>query len=349
MSCKRAVNALAGKRTDRVAQMEIFTHPEFFQYITGIDPYRKTAEAWAGFLESLDIDATIIGFIETPRIRDEEMQQGDHHTYAQWGLRDTPYLMDPYYKTADEILAFDPRTHDSSTLQEKVDRYCAGYEKAEKLFGDHTLYVPGHYQLVLHYMPFYCDWQVFMETLALEPDKCRSLFDRCASYSIEVFEALAQTPASVIVAHEDLCSTSGPIFSPDLLRREVFPRFAQIYEPVKRAGKRILAFGEGCVEEIARDLLDAGADGIFIDQNNDIEKMIDLVGPNGLLVGGGNTLTVSNGTPDEIRTEIKTNMAFAKRLPGFFFCLSGEAPQNVSVENLEVYFEACREFGKLNT
>ena len=348
MSRQRAIDALRGQKTDRVAQMVELSHPGFLQHVSGLDPYEKTAEALAKTLKHLDVDTSILGYLEPPRLRNGQTRQDDHYTYTQWGVRETPWLTNPYYKTVDEILAFDPRTHDSSTLQEKVDRYCAHYENTERLFSNSVLYVPGHYQLVLHYMPFYCDWAVFMETLALEPDRCRFLFDRCASYSIEVFEALAQTPAPLIIAHEDLCSTKGPIFSPALPRQEVFPRFAQIYEPVKRAGKRILAFGEGSIEEIAPDLLEAGADGLYLDQGNNIEAMIDLVGNNGLLVGGCNTMTISAGTADEIQAEVQAKMSLAKKLPGFFFSLTGEAPEDVPVENLEVYFEACREFGKLD-
>jgi hypothetical protein len=46
----------------------------------------------------------------------------EHHVYEQWGVRDTPWLTAPVYRTADEILAFDPRTHDPSSLEQKVDR-----------------------------------------------------------------------------------------------------------------------------------------------------------------------------------------------------------------------------------
>ena len=345
MGRERAIAALRGEADRRVACLEVAAHPEFIQKLTGMDPYARTAEAFAEYVARLDIDASILGYLEPPRTKDGATAQDERHVYAQWGLRDTAWLTNPLYRTTDEILAFDPRSHDGSSLQAKVDRYCGDYERAQRLFGDSTLYIPGHYQLVVHYMPFYCDWAVFLEALLLEPDRCRSLFDRCAEYSREVFEALAQTPAPAIVAHEDLCSARGSIYSLDLLRTEVFPRYAEIFSPVTKAGKRIFAFGEGKIEEIAEDLLAAGADGVFADQNNDLEAMIELVGPRGLLAGGIDTLTLTQGTPCEIREQVRQRMALAKRLPGFFFCVTGETPQNVSVENLEIYWDACREYG----
>ena len=345
MSRDRAMEALAGRHTDRVAQLEFLAHAAFFRSVTGLDPYEKPNEAFLAFLERFDIDATLMGGLGPPRVREGQVLRDGHHAYTMWGFKETSWLAEPIYKTREEILAFDPRRHDPSSLQEKADRYCSHWEQTQKLYGDRALYVPGHYQLVLHYMPFYCDWRVFMEALAMEPDKCRPLLDRCTDYSIEIFEALARTPAPLIIAHEDLCSARGPIFSPEFLRREVFPRFARIYEPVKRAGKRLLAISDGFIEPIAADLMAAGADGLFIEPMNDIDRMIDLVGPGGIIVGGGNTRTLTTGTPDEVAQDVRVNIEKAKRLPGFFFCLGGEAPQNVPVENLEAYFDACRRYG----
>lgn len=344
MSRQRAITALQGIRSDRLPFIELGTHPEFIKKVTGLDPYVRTEKVFAAYLAALDIDASILGCLPTPRTRNGSTQETEHHVYAQWGLRDTPWLTKPLYNTIDEVLAFDPRTHDPSSLQEKVDNYCTDYECAQALFGETTLYIPGHYQLVLHYMPFYCDWQVFLEALVLEPDRCKWLFDRCANYSREVFTALAQTPAPAVIAHEDLCSARGPIYSLRLLRTEVFPRFAEIYSPVKQAGKCIFAFGEGKIEKIAGDLLAAGADGIFVDENNDMQAMIELVGKQGLIVGGINTAIMTNGDSSQVREAVRNRLALAKKLPGFFFCITGETPQNVPVENLAAFWEACREF-----
>jgi uroporphyrinogen-III decarboxylase len=348
MSRKRALAALRGETTDRVPLIELAAHPDFMKQITGADPYEKTAEVFADYLTRMDMDASILGCLPTPRTKDESVEQDEHHVYTQWGLRDTPWLTKPLYATMDEVLGFDPRKHDRSSPQEKVDRYCRDYETAQRLFGESVQYMPGHYQLVLHYVPFYCDWAVFLEALILQPERCRGLFDRCAEYSLEVFEALAQTPAPAIIAHEDLCSARGPIYPPHILRKEIFPRFAEIFSPVKKAGKRILAFGEGKIEEIAADLLEAGADGVFVDQNNNLEAMVELVGRQGLIVAGIDTLTLTNGSPDQIRRKIAQRMAVAKRIPGFFFCVTGETPQNVPVENLQTYFDACREYGSFD-
>ena len=68
------------------------------------------------------------------------------------------------------------------------------FHNVQKWYGDRTLYVPGHYQLVLHYMPFWCDWPVFMELLALETEKCRQLFDRCRRSPLLFGDHLRRAP-----------------------------------------------------------------------------------------------------------------------------------------------------------
>lgn len=346
MSLQRALDTLNGRQTDRVAQLEWNAPPDFLGTSTGLDPYEKAAEAWHRFLEMHDIDATIRNWASAPRTRGNDVRREGGHAFTQWGLGETSWLTDPPYKTPEAILAFDPRTHDKVGLQERIDVVCRDYALAQKWYGDRALYIPGHYQLVLHYMPFWCDWSVFMELLATEPEECRPLLDRCESYSTEVFEAWSHSAAPAFIAHEDLCSARGPIFSPDFLGREIFPRYKRIYEPLKRKGIKILATSDGLIEPIARDLLDAGADGLFIEPMNDIRKMVELVGPHGILWGGGNTVAVTTGTPETIREDVRQRMEQARKLRGFFFALGGEAPQNVPTENFQAYLDACSEYGK---
>ncbi len=108
----------------------------------------------------------------------------------------------------------------------------------------------------------------------------------------------------------------------------------------------MLATSDGLVEPIAQDLMDTGADGLFLEPMNDIAKLVDLVGPEGILWGGGSSVVVTTGTPETIRADVRRRMEEARRLSGFFFALGGEAPQNVPSENLEAYLAACREYGK---
>lgn len=346
MSLQRAMDTLNGRPTDRVARLEWNAPPSFLRETTGFDPYERPMEAWSKFVEMHDIDATLRTGAGVPQARDSDVRHEGNHAFTQWGLGETGWLIDPPYKTPEAILAFDPRTHDKSSLQEKTDTFCRNLENDRTWGGDRILPIPGHYQLVLHYMPFWCDWGVFLELLATEPEKCRPLFDRCESYSIEIFEAWSHSSAPAFIAHEDLCGTRGPIFSPDFLRREIFPRYKRIYAPLKRKGIKVLATSDGFIEPIARDLMDAGADGLFIEPMNDIRRMVEIVGPRGILWGGGSSVAVTTGTPETIREDVRQRMEQARKLPGFFFALGGEAPQNVSSRNFQAYLDACLEYGK---
>lgn len=345
MSLQRALRALHGEPVDRVPLLEWNAPPEFLRQATGFDPYQNPEEAWFRFLEIYDLDATMRAWAGAPAARDGAVRHEGDRAYTQWGLGETPWLLNPPYRTPEEILAFDPRTHDRSSLQQKIDGFCRGHEEAQKKCGDRVLLIPGHFQLVLHYMPYWCDWAVFLELLANEPDRCRPLFDRCESYTAEITEAWSHAPTPAFIAHEDLCSARGPIFDPDFLRREIFPRYRRIYEPLKRRGVKVLATSDGWIEPIAQDFLDAGADGLFIEPMNDIGKMVDLVGPRGILWGGGSSVAVTTGTPETVREDVRRRMAQARRLPGFFFALAGEAPQNVPAENFQAYLEACAQYG----
>ncbi len=156
MSRQRAMDAMSGKATDRVAQWEWNAPPDFLRDVVGVDPYARPAEAWLAFVEKYDIDATIRGGAGVSCAKDGVVRQKGNHAYTQWGIGDTGWLTEPVYKTPDEILAFDPRTHDTSSLQQKkTDRFCTSYDEVDKWYGGRALFVPGHYQLVLHYMPYW--------------------------------------------------------------------------------------------------------------------------------------------------------------------------------------------------
>lgn len=346
MSLRRALDTLNGEATDRVARLEWNAPPQFLRDTTRLDPYEQPVESWLRFLEVHDIDATLRDWAYAAKVRGSDVRFDGGQAYTQWGLGETQWLADPPYKTPEAILAFDPRTHDRMGLQERIDTVCRNYEGVQKWYGDRVLYVPGHYQLVLHYMPYWCDWSAFMELLADDPEACIPLFDRCESYTTEIMEAWSHSAAPAFIAHEDLCSARGPIFSPDFLRREIFPRYKRIYAPLKRKGIKVLATSDGFIEPIAGDLLSAGADGLFIEPMNDIGRMVDRVGPRGILWGGGSSVAVTTGTPDTIRSDVRRRMAQARKLRGFFFALAGEAPQNVSSGNFAAYLDACAEYGR---
>ena len=76
MSLQRALDALNGKRLDRVAQMVEPSHSDYVKHITGIDPIARTPQALAAFYEHVDIDATFIGYLE-PADADQSRQQND--------------------------------------------------------------------------------------------------------------------------------------------------------------------------------------------------------------------------------------------------------------------------------
>ncbi|MCE5278679.1 MAG: uroporphyrinogen decarboxylase family protein [Planctomycetaceae bacterium] len=343
MSIKRALAAIAGEKVDRVAQFEFLTHEAFFRSATGIDPRTKPTESYLAYLEKFDIDATLFAAFGATDLTDGQVAAaGDHHVRTAWGMRETQWMTNPIYKTRQEILDFDPRRHDDISLAQRIDGWCRNYRDTQALLGERSLLVPGHFMLVLHYMPYYCDWTLFMEMVATEPESLRPMLDRCTDYSVDTLTAMAATDAPMLMAHEDLCSARGPIFSPAFLRREVFPRYQRIYEPAIKAGKKVLATSDGLIEPIAKDFIAAGATGLFMEAMNDPDTIIDAVGPRGQIVGGASTTTLTTGTPETIAAEVAATLKKAKRLPGFFICLGGEAPQNVPVENLQAYFDACR-------
>ncbi len=64
-----------------------------------------------------------------------------------------------------------------------------------------------------------------------------------------------------ILCGEDLCSQRGPLVSPDLLRREYFPRVEYVFEPLLEAGAQLVWHGDGDYRPLVDDVLACGAAG----------------------------------------------------------------------------------------
>lgn len=81
-------------------------------------------------------------------------------------------------------------------------------------------------------------------------------------YQVVIENALASGVDAVMVG-EDFGTQQGMILSPKTWRRFFLPRYQELFEPVKRAGKRIIFHSCGKVEPILPDLRSAGVDVIW--------------------------------------------------------------------------------------
>ena len=65
-----------------------------------------------------------------------------------------------------------------------------------------------------------------------------------------------------------------------------------------------------------------------------------------ILVGTVDIRILTWGTPDDIRREVRRCCDLGRDCPGYFLKCFGDIPENVPIANLDIYFDACRTYGR---
>ena len=145
--------------------------------------------------------------------------------------------------------------------------------------------------------------------------------------------------------HDDMVWTAGPFMNPDFYRTYIFPRYKELWAPLKAAGKRVIYCSDGTFDMFLDDLVDAGADGFCFEPTNDLPKMVAKYGKTHVIMGGADCRTMSFGTPEEIERELRDTFALARDCPGFVFATGNHLPANIPLEHALLYFDLIEQLG----
>jgi len=95
---------------------------------------------------------------------------------------------------------------------------------------------------------------------------------------------------------------------------------------------------------VADDLVDAGADGFFLDRPcMDLERLVDRCGRGLIYFTGPPPALMTTGTPAGVRDEMRRLAGIARDLPRFFFHMPGGCMHNMPTENVQAFYEECCE------
>jgi uroporphyrinogen decarboxylase len=182
---------------------------------------------------------------------------------------------------------------------------------------------------------------------AAEPERFKTTIARFARLSVEYAETFAQTDLPVFYCHDDLALTRGLVFAPKWYRENIFPHYERIFEPLKKAGKKIIFVSDGNYTALIDDLIHVGVDGLMVDHFVDIEAVLNRYGGKLLIAGNADIAKLTFGTPEDVRRDVARCMEYGRRYPGYVIKVTGDLPHNIPLANIEAYFAACWEMGKL--
>ncbi len=188
--------------------------------------------------------------------------------------------------------------------------------------------VPMHYGTLVTRATIEFGWEPFLVALALDPVRFGEILDRFGEASLAVIEGWAQTPGTeLIVIHDDIAGTRGPLLSPAFLNRYVFPWHARLFAAVHRRGKKALYLSDGNYAPVLDDILALAPDGLYVESSSMAPApLLRRAGADKLFLIKTNSQTMDFGTPEAIRRELQALRDLHQEFPGMIIYAGGGNP-----------------------
>jgi hypothetical protein len=277
-------------------------------------------------------------------------QDGLRHDWSQWGrctdMGHAEYAsgggdmrtaqLSPF-KTVEDVWAFDAvEEYGLPSLGEQVAAYETWLAEKRRDFPD-QLCPGGYYKSIVSGAIIAFGWDLLLEAAA-DSGKMERVFDSFYRRTKFHMDAWAQTSAEAIIQHDDFVWGSGAFMRPEIYRRVIIPRYAELWQPLKRAGKKVLFCADGDFREFAEDIVAAGADGLIFEPVMDFGEMVAKFGGTTVLVGSAvDCRDLTFGTWDTVKASLDRSLALARQCRGVILATGNHLPANIPAPILEQY------------
>ncbi len=149
---------------------------------------------------------------------------------------------------------------------------------------------------------------------------------------------------------EDMCYKTGPLISPDMVRKFMVPRYKKITELLHSYGVDIIFLdSDGNVNELIPLWLECGINYIWpmeVVAGNDVVALRKKYGKD-LIIGGAIDKRALLKGKEAIREEVMSKVPFLLEKGGYFPSIDHEVPPDVTFENYCYYTNTLREVAGL--
>jgi hypothetical protein len=229
------------------------------------------------------------------------------------------------YRTHEDVLAVDRGSFqveevDARMLDEMARLLASASERGYP--------IPQHYATLVTRATIEFGWEPFLAAAALEPRRFGEILDRFGQASLAVAQGWRDMEGVEVVAiHDDIAATRGPILSPDWLRCYAFPWYARIFRAIHESGRKVLYVCDGNYQPVLEDLLEAGADGLYIESSSmDPGEFMRRAGTGRIYLIKTDSRRMDAGTPDDIRDELLRLRELHEEFPGMMIYRGGGNP-----------------------
>ena len=183
--------------------------------------------------------------------------------------------------------------------------------------------------------------------LALEPDKACALLDRIQERLMERLrrnlEAVGDA-ADIVEYNDDVGSQNGLLMSPEMWRKYLKPRVAEVFDLIRASGKHVRYHSCGAVRDILPDLIDMGLEIL-----NPVQPLARDMDPVSLKREFGRHLTFHGGidmqdllphsSEAQVRDETARLLGIMNEEGGWIACASHSLQPDTPPENIVGMYE----------
>jgi uroporphyrinogen decarboxylase len=177
-----------------------------------------------------------------------------------------------------------------------------------------------------------------------------ALFERVARFQYRVFERLLGFDCIGAIWHaDDIAFNTQLLVNPRILRRHVFPWYAEMNRVAHARGRLAVYHSDGALQEVLPDLVACGFDGLNPIEPGamDINAVKREYGSRISIIGNIDLrYTLTRGTPDEVRAEVRQRIRDLAPGGGYAVSSSNSVPEYVPLANFNAMGEATFTYGR---
>ncbi len=347
MSVQTALDNIALKRSSQWGHTEysLEYHKSYLASRTGLDAESGEASPLAGDrLRRAAYDRfafdflwrTDDGLIEWSKAgRTTDM---GHAAYAYDGSDQRQPAHCPF-RSVEEVWTFDAvAEYGLPDFAEQVRVYEDSVRQSRERFPN-QLTTGGYYKTIVSGAIEAFGWEMLL-LAASDPLKLEKVLDGFFRRTLFYMQAWAETSAKVVIQHDDFVWAGGPFMHPEIYRKVIIPRYAELWKPVHSAGKKVLFCSDGDYTQFAGDVAEAGADGLIFEPCMDFGFMEERFGRTQCLVGSFvdcRDLTLASW--NKVRRDMDATFERLEDCRGAIIAVGNHLPPNISEEMLDRYFD----------
>jgi hypothetical protein len=265
-----------------------------------------------------------------------------HAVYASDGSDQRAPAVCPF-TDVEEIFEFDPiKEYGMPGHRELVRHFEDWYQKSQAACPEQVV-TGGRYNTVVSGAIQIFGWDMLLEAAGTDPDRFAKVLQRIGEYSIMHAQAWAETSIEAYIQHDDMVWTAGPFMDPKYYRAVIFPLYKRMWDPLRKAGKKVLFCSDGTFDMFMDDVSACGAEGFIFEPTNDLDWVCKRFGKTHAIVGSkADCRTMAMGTWEQVKAEMDATLVLAKKCPGFMWAVGNHIPANVSDEMCDRYMNYLR-------